>query len=43
MFGSRSGPWTIANHLVKIVVPTVTAYVELEEISALLFVHFNIS
>ena len=26
LFGSRSGPWTIANHLVKTVVPTVTAY-----------------
>jgi hypothetical protein len=44
MFGSRSGPWTIANPAVKTAVLTVTAYMELEEISPLFFfLHFNIS
>jgi len=33
----RSGPWMIANHPVKVVVPPVTAHTELEEISLLLF------
>lgn len=33
----RSGPWTIANHPVKVVVPPVTAHTQLEEISLLLF------
>jgi len=37
IFGFRGGPWTIPYHLVKIAVPPVTAYMELKEISPLLF------
>lgn len=32
----------IADQVVKIVVPLITAYMELKEISPLLFLHFNI-
>jgi len=33
----RGGPWMIANHPVKVVVPPVTAHTELKEIPLLLF------
>jgi hypothetical protein len=37
IFGFRSGLRTIANYLVKIVVPPLTACLELKELSPLLF------
>ena len=37
IFGFRGDPWTIAYHLVKIAVPPVTAYMELKEVTPLLF------
>jgi len=40
--GFRGGLWTIADHLMKIAVPPLTAYMELEEVSPLLYSNFNI-
>jgi hypothetical protein len=37
IFGFRGGLWTIADHLMKIAVSPLTAYMELEEVSPLLF------
>jgi len=37
MYGFQGGLWTIVNHLVKIIVPPVTAYMELEAVSPLFF------
>ena len=37
IFRFRGETWTITNHLVKNVILPVTAYMELEEVSPLLF------
>jgi len=37
IFGFRGGLWTIADHLMKIALPPLTAYMKLEEVSPLLF------
>jgi hypothetical protein len=42
MFSFRRGSCTIVNYLVKIVVHPVTANMEFEEASALLFEHCNL-
>jgi len=41
IFGFCGGLWMIANYLVKIIVPPVTAYMELEEIPPLFFLTFK--
>ena len=38
IFGLRRGPWTIANYVLKILVPPVTVYTELEIICPLVLI-----
>jgi len=37
IFGFRGSLWTMADHLMKIALPPFTAYMELEDVSPLLF------
>jgi len=42
IFGFQGGPWMIANYPAKSTVSPITVYMELQEISPLLFQHCNI-